>query len=107
MTIVDLETAKMISVSCCAQVSYRKLDDSIEKARKIFDMLNIGSNVKPAHASPLEHQGTPMNVFESMPFFPSTWEEGITHVRRDGSLWSGNLRGWVQLRQLIPNEAKW
>ena len=107
LTIVDLETAKMISVSCCAQVSYRKLDDSIEKARKIFDMLNIGSNVKPAHASPLEHQGTPMNVFESMPFFPSTWEEGITHVRKDCTMWSGNLCGWIQFRQLIPNEAKW
>lgn len=58
------------------------------------------------HASPLEHQATPMDDY-SKSFNPDTWQRGITHVRRDGSLWSGNLRGWVQFRQLIPNEAVW
>lgn len=111
-TTCDLETAKMISVSACAQVSYRKLDDSIEKARKIFNMLNIGSLENPQHVSPSEHQATPMkepslenyqNIYNNF----DTWEDGITHVRRDGSLWSGNLKRWIQNRQLISNEAKW
>ena len=101
--IITLEQAKIISSSCCAQVSYRKNDPSEEKADKIYKQL-IES--EPCHASPVEHQATPMlNV--STPFDPSTWEEGVTHVRRDGSLWSGNLQGWIQHRQLIPNNVKW
>lgn len=104
---VDLTIARKISASCCAQASYRKLDTSIEKAVKVFDMLHLGDESgEPAHASPTEHQATPMDE-SNIPFNPNTWEPGVTHVRRDGSLWSGNLRGWVQFRQLIPNEAVW
>lgn len=111
-TEVDLETAKKVSASCCAQVSYRKLDDTVEKAFKVYDMLNIGSEDKPAHASPLTHQGTPIKKTDSielinMPENVYTWEQGITHTRRDRSLWSGKFKGWIQHRQLIPNEAKW
>lgn len=111
-TEIDLETAKKVSASCCAQVSYRKLDDTIEKAMKVYSMLNIGSTDKPAHASPLTHQGTPMKKTDSIecvndPENPYTWEEGVTHTRRDRSLWSGKFQGWIQQRQLVPNEAVW
>lgn len=102
---IDLETAKKVSVSCCAQVSYRKLDDTIEKAQKIFDMLNIGSDVHPCHASPLEHQARVMSFNKHINNIE--WEAGVTHMRRTGTLWSGNLQGWVQHRQLIANEAIW
>lgn len=97
---VDLETAKKISASCCAQVSYRKLDTSIEKALEIYDKLFSGP--KP-HLSPVEHQATPMSPYteELNTVDPHTWEEGVTHSSRDLSLWSGNLRGWIQLRQTI------
>lgn len=104
---VSLDVAKKVSASCCAQVSYRRLDESIEKAQEIFEMLHVGDDSgQPAHASPLEHQATPMDNY-SIPFSPQTWQPGITHVRKDGSLWSGNLRGWIQHRQLIANEAVW
>ena len=50
----------MISASCAGQVSYRKLDDSLEKAKKIYDMLNLPSEglypENPPHFSPTEHQ---------------------------------------------------
>lgn len=55
---IPLEDALAISSSCCAQVSYRKLDDSLDKAKDIFAKL-IES--KPCHASPTEHQATPMD----------------------------------------------
>jgi len=104
---VSLDVAKKVSASCCAQVSYRRLDESIEKAQEIFEMLHVGDDSgQPAHASPLEHQATPMDSY-SVPFSPQTWQPGVTHVRKDGSLWSGNLRGWIQHRQLIANEAVW
>lgn len=110
-----LEEALAISASCCAQVSYRKLDDSLEKAKDIFAKL-IES--KPCHASPCEHQATPME--ESGEFWdesgeygvnclcdPDTWQEGITHVDRNGNFWSGNFKGFVQHRQLIEDNVCW
>ena len=101
-----LEDAKMVSASCCAQVSYRRQDDSISKAYKIYDQL---INSKPAHASPVEHQATPMphrfGIGEETrhPF----WPPGVTHQDRAGNYWSGNLQGWIQHRKLIQDEAVW
>ena len=95
--IVDLETAKKVSASCCAQVSYRNLNTSIEKALQIYEKLFSGP--KP-HLSPVEHQATPTN-FVNNPYDPSTWGAGVTHMDRNGELWSGNLRGFIQLRQTM------
>lgn len=90
-----LGDAMMISSSCCAQVSYRKLDDSLEKARKIYDML---VESKPVHASPFEHQATPIVYAE---------EHGVTHTDRKGNHWSANFRGWIQYRQFLPDNTCW
>jgi thymidylate synthase ThyX len=101
---ITAEQARVISASCCAQVSYRKSDDSYEKAEKIFKQL-IES--QPCHASPVEHQATPMNIDTMCRFEPETWEPGVTHVSANSDLWSGNLRGWIQFRKLIAGEAQW
>lgn len=109
---VPLCDALAISSSCCAQVSYRLLDDSLEKAREIFKKL---VESKPVHASPFEHQASPMKE-EIRQFcrsdvnvrgYSSTWEKGITHQGKDDSLWSGNFKGWIQHRQLIEDNACW
>jgi hypothetical protein len=91
--------AKTISQSCCAQVSCRRLDPSLGKARKISDMLTSGSRV---HASPFEHQATPL----ARPCSRKHHVEGITHFDTEGSAWSGNFKGWVQNRQLIKGHTK-
>lgn len=61
----DPTDAIKVSVSCCAQVSYRALDDSLDKAKKIFDMLNFPENGvykdEPAHFSPAEHVAKVVN----------------------------------------------
>lgn len=98
-TEISLEDARIISASCCAQVSYRKNDDSLDKARAIYKQLVEST---PAHASPVEHQATPM-IHTRYPFDQS----GVTHVDASNQRWSGNLRGWVQFRKLIPTEAVW
>ena len=90
--------AIMISASQCAQVSYRKSDDSLEKAAAIYERL-VGS--KPVHASPFEHQGTPISQSPEDWFSVGEWETGVTHCDREGNLWSGNFKGWIQNRQLI------
>lgn len=105
---IDLETAKKISGSCCAQVSYRRLNDTREKALEIYDKLFSGR--KP-HMSPVEHQATPMQPTSTGKYTinntddPSTWEPGITHIDRAGKFHSGNLSGWIQLRQTLPNNV--
>ena len=99
---LTLDQSKAISASCCAQVSYRKSDDSLEKAEMIFDKL---INSEPVHASPIEHQATPMitakDTWGELP-----WENGVTHCDRAGNLWSGNFKHWIQFRQLIPNNSR-
>lgn len=102
---LELEQAKVISASCCAQVSYRRLDDNYEKALMIYEKL-IAS--EPVHASPVEHQATPLHNAGGI-WFPdtsTTWPEGMTHVDREGQCWSGNYRNWIQHRQLIPNHSR-
>lgn len=112
---LTLKEALAISASCCAQVSYRVLNTSKEKALDIYEKLVSGNKV---HASPFEHQATPMTEYREIensdyltighinfPRDPSSWEEGITHADRQGQLWSGNLRGWRQHRQLVPDNA--
>lgn len=94
---ITLDQARVLSASCCAQVSYRKLDSSLDKAEDIYSKL-IES--VPVHASPVEHQATPIN------FAQVTKEtKGITHMDKNGMLWGGKLRGWVCFRHLLDNES--
>lgn len=109
---VPLYDALAISSSCCAQVSYRLLDDSLEKAREIFRKL---VESKPVHASPFEHQATPMSYTSDSDgpwYLESGYSDypemkGVTHSDRQGLLWSGNFKSWVQHRQLIEDNACW
>ena len=96
----SLEDALAISASCCAQVSYRKLDDSLEKAKDIFKRL---VESKPVHASPFEHQATPLTYGMA----GDVQVKGTTHFDNKGNAWSGNFRQWVQHRQLIPDHTCW
>ena len=101
---ITADEARMISASCCAQVSYRKNDGSLEKAALVFDRL---INSVPVHASPVEHIATPITkamVFEA--FDNQKDIEGVTHIDMNGQPWSGNFMGWIQYRQLIPNNVK-
>lgn len=98
---ISLEVAKDVSASCCAQVSYRKLDQTTEKAETVRERLLGGP--KP-HASPYEHQGTPMKnpkAGQDYILSPAHWEKGVTSMDRNRTFLSGNLKGWLQFRQLI------
>ena len=108
---VELEQAIKLSAASCASVSYRTEGMTLEKADKIFDML-IKAEV--VHSSPLEHCATPVKPkFNELGKVrvncsePQSWEGGITHMNKQGQLCSGNLRGWVQYRHLLPNNTAW
>jgi hypothetical protein len=98
-----LEDALSISASCCAQVSYRRTDDSLEKAKDVAKKLFEGARV---HSSPTEHQGSPMIPVKKRSAVGANWQKGVTHLDRFGAFWSGNLCGWIQNRQLIENNVK-
>jgi Thymidylate synthase complementing protein len=100
------DDALKISASCCGQVSYRKLDDTYEKAMAIYTRLFDGA--KP-HLSPTEHQGIAMisakaSLLERI--FPSRLALGVSAIDRQGYLWSANLRGFIQYRKIMENNAK-
>ena len=91
-----LEQAIKISCSSAAQVSYRRLDTSLEKAEDIFKKL---VESEPVHASAFEHVALCANALDCS-------VTGWTHHDIDSNLWSGNFRDWIQYRQLIPNNVK-
>ena len=115
---VELEQAIKLSAASCASVSYRTEGMTLEKADKIFDML-IKAEV--IHSSPFEHLATPIvEKFEyfdkedldtgyevNLPLHPDSWEDGVTHMNKQGELCSGNLRGFIQYRHLLPNNTNW
>lgn len=99
---ITLEQALMISASCAAQTSYRKLDNSLEKAEDIYRKL-IES--KPCHASPVEHCAMAISRLDNpMDYFKI---KGVTHIDRNGIPWSGNMHGVIQYRQLIAGNAEY
>lgn len=119
--LITLEQAIKISAASCASVSYRTEGMTLEKADKIFDML-IKAEV--IHSSPFEHLATPIveiwdktgdtfDVFinkeksKNVARFKDTWEEGVTHMNKQGQLCSGNLLGFIQYRHLLPNNTNW
>mgnify|MGYP003601586872 CR=1 FL=1 len=105
---LTLEEAIKYSVASCASVSYRATDMTLDKAEKIWNML-VKSEV--IHASPFEHLATPI-VFKETNEMCNVFEyldkvDGVTHVNKQGDLCSGNLRGWIQYRHLLPNNTTW
>jgi len=95
-----LKELNYISTSSCAQVSYRVLDTSLEKAEKIVNMLTSGDRV---HASPFEHQFKAVNS-KGLTLAKAA-KLGFTHVDASKQVWSGNACEWVQQRQLIPGHT--
>ena len=92
-TELTLEQALRISASCCAQVSYRKTDDSIEKATHVYNRL---VSMNPKHSSPFEHQATPIDIEDA-----EVWLPGVTHLDKEGVQWSANFSNWIQYRQVM------
>lgn len=98
-----LQEALKISSSCCAQSSFRNADESLDKAERVWDRL---VESEPVHASPFEHQAKPMTITNiKNEVFDFGEHEGTTHIDKNGDIWSGNFKGWIQHRQLIPNHV--
>lgn len=96
-----------VSAARCARASYNNFEgrpSTIEEDLGLFAKLVEN---QPIHASPTEHQATPMLFGDK--FInnqnPLTWEQGVTSMDREGKLYSGNLLDFIQFRKLIPGET--
>jgi hypothetical protein len=95
-----LELAKKVSVARCARVSYLTHDGrqtTVEEDILLFDRL-VGA--QPLHASPAEHQATPLICHGTFPH--SITNEPVPVFQAEHL--QGNLRGWGQLRKMLPGE---
>ena len=78
--VTSVDEAIKVSASCCAQVSYRVLDDSLEKATKIYDMLNLPERgvypEDPPHFSPTEHIARVVEDYEHEEYMSGNFVTG-------------------------------
>lgn len=89
------DIAKKISSARCARISYKPFDGngSFEKELERYGSL-VGNDA--VHASPLEHQCSPDEVFD---------EDEDGHYFYAHPELHGSLTGFVQFRKTVPNEA--
>jgi hypothetical protein len=100
---------RQISSARCARISYRPFDGkSASYDAEIERYQQLVGNAA-VHASPLEHQCTPdsMGLFEVRKILENGGPDRIISRAYD---WEnkdkhGSLRGWIQNRKLVPNEA--
>lgn len=111
----DIVTAIKCSVARCARVSYVKHDQTKPSIDEDIDLYNalvtrpyvmknglVMAADDPIHASPAEHQATPMDDFRILDSIPRNMlPKGVTHVDTYGEYWSANFKGWVQYRQKL------
>jgi hypothetical protein len=82
---IDIDTALACSAARCARVSYlthEGTNPSVKADLALYESL-VGAD--PKHASPVEHQATPMD---------------------SATEWSNNFRGWIQHRWVIDYQGQ-
>lgn len=95
--LVDDETVALVSAARCARLSYLT-QDGVRDQKK--DLALATDRLLPSgHMSPFEHVARPAGYDDRRGMrFDYGYEDPAVG-------WSGNFRGWVQLRKTIPNEA--
>jgi hypothetical protein len=110
---LSLEDAIIVSCARCAAVSYRNVDYDLTKCKEVYNRL---VNTDHLHGSALEHCATPMkapfrvyangsSTYSNYADYRTSWQDGISHTDREGNLWSGNFKGFIQYRKTIPGEC--
>jgi hypothetical protein len=94
------DVATKISVARCARVSYLTHDGKrdLQADVDLHDKL-----LSSGHLSPFEHVARPLDEDDLFSGYIMRPSNGGPAKLKD--YFSGNLRGWVSARKLIPNEA--
>lgn len=119
---VTLEQAIKCSCARAAAVSYRNDVHDLEACLRLYSRLVDGEKV---HASALSHVAWPMSPAKqvcieteyadgycldidksvNIQAYPQTWQDGISHVTKDGLLWSAQYCGFIMYRKVVKDEA--
>lgn len=83
-----------ISAARCCRVSYLKHDGQVPDVNDDLALFQRLAGAVPRHLSPLEHQATPIETDPSL----------RSHLDAYGNMFSGNLKGWLQYRNLFLYE---
>lgn len=102
---LTIAQAKELSAVSCAQTSYRKNDDVYDPTHRVWEQLIMS---KPVHATPVEHQATPMDADE-VAFRFNTFTFMLDNIacqppELENVLYSGNFKYWRQHRKEIEGE---
>lgn len=98
-----------VSTARCARVSYKAFDGKVAPIEKDIELHDQLLGKQPVHASPAEHQATPLGEIQmhTKPYArrddPFGEKPQEFHFYGEPSAWS-NLRGWMQYRKTLPNE---
>lgn len=92
-----VELLARVSGARCARVSFDNLDGSAPNIGK--DLASAQQRLDDRHLTPFEHQAC------VMPSEATLQTPGITHMDREGRLWSAQFRGWIQYRKLMDGTA--
>lgn len=95
----DVTVLRIISAARCSRVSYMNHDKSNPNIDA--DISQADSLWSNGHFSPFEHQAT---IVKQELDTNTKWEKGITHMTKNGQLWSANFRGFIQSRVLGFND---
>ena len=103
-----------VSAARCCRVSYLKHDGHPSTVGDDLLLCDRLAGARPIHASPFEHQATPMPEIKPRVYFNGGGDveikghvpEGVSHIDMSGSAWSGNFNGWIQHRKLIEQSFK-
>lgn len=111
------EEAVKCSAARCARSSYDKHDSTkatLAEDLELYESLLVDS---PVHASPAEHQLLCAYSYNLCTILQDEAEFnmkqlfnrdiGWSHIDKECNLWSGNSKGWIQLRKTLANEAVW
>mgnify|MGYP001415165857 CR=1 FL=1 len=83
---LSTEVARKVSAARCARASYKLFDGTDPSISDDLDLYERLAGAEPVHASPLEHQATPLLG------------------RKEYEHLTGNFNNWIQSRKLHPNE---
>jgi thymidylate synthase ThyX len=111
-TVLTKEQAVKCSAARVARSSYNNHDKTSALYENDIKLYNMLIESKPTHASPVEAQCTPfakdrVTAF-SKPEVKKVWQQdGATHIDSLGNVWSGNLKGFCQVRQTLDDHCEW
>lgn len=88
----------MIATARAARLSYMTMDGKIDYDK---DIMLHNRLLEDGHMSPFEHCAKAMSLYA-----PIEVVEGATHQDKQGNIWSGNFKGWIQYRQLIREQQE-